>query len=172
MALADNQYQGIVPVPAKIGNGDDPENNLYWGCDEGLKSLFKTSPPWKLVSSVDPRTSIVLERCIFKHGSSNTYLIADAYRGREIKTAIEEFFAAASGARAERARIQLNGRPVELKLSGGADLVVYIGHNGLMDFRISPPRAPAPARKPVIVLCCKSRDYFEDMLKQRGRRRS
>ncbi|HST23582.1 MAG TPA: hypothetical protein VLR90_20895, partial [Blastocatellia bacterium] len=30
VALCDNEHQGIVPVPAKIGNGDDPQNNLYW----------------------------------------------------------------------------------------------------------------------------------------------
>ncbi len=31
VALADNQNQGIVPVPAALGNGEDPERNLYWG---------------------------------------------------------------------------------------------------------------------------------------------
>ena len=29
VALCDNRYQGIVPVPERIGNGDDPRNNLY-----------------------------------------------------------------------------------------------------------------------------------------------
>ncbi len=28
VALCDNKYQGIVPVPAKIGNGQDPNNKL------------------------------------------------------------------------------------------------------------------------------------------------
>ncbi|MGC6431949.1 MAG: hypothetical protein ACON5F_12965 [Jejuia sp.] len=31
VALCDNINQGIVPVPAKLGNGQDPKNNLYWG---------------------------------------------------------------------------------------------------------------------------------------------
>ncbi|WP_316785612.1 hypothetical protein [Pedobacter frigiditerrae] len=31
VALCDNKYQGIVPVPKAIGNGQDPDNNLYWG---------------------------------------------------------------------------------------------------------------------------------------------
>ena len=31
VALCDNEHQGIVPVPEKIGNGKDPANNLYWG---------------------------------------------------------------------------------------------------------------------------------------------
>ena len=42
VALADNQSQGIVPVPAKIGNGEDPENNLYWGSAYGIKTFFCT----------------------------------------------------------------------------------------------------------------------------------
>jgi hypothetical protein len=29
VALADNVHQGIVPVPAALGNGDDPARNLY-----------------------------------------------------------------------------------------------------------------------------------------------
>jgi hypothetical protein len=31
VALADNQHQGIVPVAAILGNGEDPQHNLYWG---------------------------------------------------------------------------------------------------------------------------------------------
>ena len=65
VVLADNASQGIVPVPAAFGNGDDPEHNLYWGCADGLKADF--------------------ERAV---------------------------------------------------LSGSFDVVVYIGHNGLMDFAL------------------------------------
>lgn len=31
VALCDNENQGIVPVPAFLGNGEDPQKNLYWG---------------------------------------------------------------------------------------------------------------------------------------------
>src|SRR5215212_8846369 len=41
VALCDNKYQGIVPVGKSIGNGQDPESNLYWGCDLGLRTYFK-----------------------------------------------------------------------------------------------------------------------------------
>ena len=41
VALADNAHQGIVPVPAALGNGDDAAQNLYWGaaafCDGVVK---------------------------------------------------------------------------------------------------------------------------------------
>src|ERR1700738_4806316 len=81
VALADNQYQGIVPVPAKLGNGEDPEHNLYWGSAYGVKTFFARSADWLLLScSARPKAEI-LERCIFKHSKTNTYMVADAYRG-------------------------------------------------------------------------------------------
>lgn len=35
MPLANNAHLGIVPVPAALGNGDDPGRNLYWGAAFG-----------------------------------------------------------------------------------------------------------------------------------------
>src|SRR3954470_7171942 len=50
VALCDNKYQGIIPVPKSIGNGQDPASNLYWGCDLGLKTYFKKkTSDWTLV---------------------------------------------------------------------------------------------------------------------------
>ena len=43
IALADNRTQGISPVPERIGNGDDAEANLYWGCSEALKPVLRAS---------------------------------------------------------------------------------------------------------------------------------
>src|SRR5262245_64022672 len=89
VALCDNKYQGIVPVPARIGNGDDPGNNLYWGAKFGVKTFFKRAGDWKLIAeSRNPRAPI-LERLVFKHQTKDIYLIADAYRGREIKRCVE-----------------------------------------------------------------------------------
>jgi hypothetical protein len=55
VALCDNKYQGIVPVPARIGNGQDPNTNLYWGCGYGIRTYFKKSGEWKLVQTLKPR---------------------------------------------------------------------------------------------------------------------
>ena len=90
VALADNARQGIVPVPAAIGNGDDPAKNLYWGAAFGVRTYFKKSSDWKEVATVKSPNSYILERSVFVHGASGTYLIADAYRGREIKQAITD----------------------------------------------------------------------------------
>jgi hypothetical protein len=54
-----------------------------------------------------------------------------------------------------------------LNSSGGADLIVYVGHNGLMDFSIEPP-TPRQEAKPrdAMVLACKSKSYFQPHLLQ------
>jgi hypothetical protein len=149
VALADNASQGIVPVPAKIGNGDDADENLYWGTSEGFRSVFRNSKAWQKVSSTKPETGPVLERLDFKHREHDCSLVAEAWRGSEMKACTEAFFA-------------------ELK-SGGADLVVYVGHDGLMDFSL-PTIVGNERKKPAsaMVLCCKSRAFFGPHLEALG----
>ena len=65
VALCDNVHQGIVPVPARIGNGDDPQNNLYWGARFGVKTFFSKSPDWVFVTSIADPKPWILERCVF-----------------------------------------------------------------------------------------------------------
>jgi hypothetical protein len=149
VALVDNRTQGIEPVPARIGDGDNKETNLYWGCDEALKPVLKTGGEWKLVSSAPGPKPEILERATFMHRSGKWTLTADAYRGAEIRTCISDFFTSLA-----------SDEPVE-KLP----LVAYIGHDGLMDFQL-PPEATAkrgPGRQ-AVVLCCKSDGYFSPHL--------
>lgn len=40
VALADNVNQGIVPVSATVGNGDNAKTNLYWGAAFGIRTFF------------------------------------------------------------------------------------------------------------------------------------
>jgi len=50
-------------------------------------------------------------------------------------------------------------------IHGAADLVVYIGHNGLMDFTVAQPqRGPSPGTRQAIILACKSKPYFQPAL--------
>jgi hypothetical protein len=95
--LADNRYQGIVPVPAAIGNGDDPVHNLYWGAGYGLRTFFERSADWERIGPCRPGQGSVLERCVFRNRHAKVYVVADAYRGREIKRAVADFFAFAAG---------------------------------------------------------------------------
>jgi hypothetical protein len=162
VALCDNKYQGIVPVPASIGNGQDPNTNLYWGCDNGIRTFFKRSKEWKLVSRTK-KDKVILERLVFKHVVENAYLVADAYDGKEIRKCTEEFLAASSGGRKDSLHI---GKTV-IGIGGNARLMSYIGHDGLMDFDISQEYKNSDGRKrDVIILACFSKKYFAPHLKQ------
>jgi len=145
VALADNATQGIVPVPAKIGNGDDAEHNLYWGCDEALPHVFHKSADWKFLGREPGPKPAILERLRFQHQSGKWMLVADAYRGSAIRECTTDFF-----------QMLTSSEPVD-----HLPLVAYIGHDGLMDF--SPPTDAVTQRGPgrqAIVLCCISERYF------------
>lgn len=116
VALADNANQGIVPVPAKLGNGDDPEHNLYWGSAFGVKTFFSRSPEWKLLSSGTQPKHEVLERCVWKYRNAEVYLVADAYRGREIQAAILNFLDAAAGLAREQISVSDGGKTTKLDI--------------------------------------------------------
>ena len=149
VGLCDNKTQGIVKVGEKIGDGDKPAANLYWGCSDGVKSCFKASRQWELQADVtatgDPR---ILERLTFRHVSGKAVLVAEAWRGSELK----DCYIACEKA----------------MLSGENDLVALIGHNILMDTGIDLPVAKAAGKTDAVVLCCMSDRYFRKRLENAG----
>jgi hypothetical protein len=149
VGLCDNATQGIVKVGARIGDGDKPADNLYWGCSDGMKSYFKSSKRWKLERS-DTATGDdrILERLTFRHVSGGAVLVAEAWRGAKLKECYEA---------CERAM-----------LSGENDLVAFIGHNVLMDAAVPPPAAKAGGKTDAVVLCCLSDRYFRTRLTNAG----
>jgi hypothetical protein len=168
VALCDNDSQGIAPVPEKIGNGDDPANNLYWGCSDGSRPIFSKSKLWKLLSVTKPDNQPkILERLVFQHNKTKAILVVDAWRGREIEPCIREFCQSLAGQRYESFSINLAGKISNINLAGGADFLTFIGHNGLMEFRV-PEMKPNPYRKQKVdaaVLCCQSKSFFSGHLK-------
>lgn len=161
VALCDNKYQGIVPVPATIGNGQDAHNNLYWGCGYGIRTYFKRSNEWKLLET-KKQEGVVLERLIFKHTSNDYYLVADAYDGRYIKQCTKDFLHSLSGELKDTLVIA----DKTVGLYGHAKLVSYIGHDGLMDFTLSDSYKNVDGKKrDCIILACKSKQYFAEYVK-------
>lgn len=149
VGLCDNATQGIVKVGAKIGDGNKPDDNLYWGCSDGLKSFFKASRRWKLekreTATGDER---ILERLTFRHVSAKAVLVAEAWRGSNLK----DCYVACETA----------------MLSGENQLVAFIGHNVLMDAAIEAPARKAAGKTDAIVLCCISDRYFRERLGHAG----
>jgi len=162
VALCDNVNQGIVPVPAALGNGDDPARNLYWGARFGVRTHFNSSREWRAVAAFENPAPKILERVVYKHRTLDAYLVADAYRGAEIKQATVDFFNVASGN--FNPTFEDGGKTYGLGRGGAAHLVAYVGHDGLMDFRL-----PAlPVRRDAVVLACISKRYFAPGLKEAG----
>jgi hypothetical protein len=167
VALADNEQQGIVPVPAKLGNGEDPEHNLDWGSAFGVRAFFSRSADWARVKCGEKPKDEVLERRVFKHRSGKAYL--DAYRGTEIRYAIVDFLDASSGDGTEVLDLPGETGQVRLAIDGGANLVAYVGHDGLMDFRLSKfPQKNHDIHRDALVLACASKQYFADAVRATG----
>jgi hypothetical protein len=165
VALSDNINQGIVPVPAHLGNGEDTVRNLYWGAAYGVRTYFSKSPNWQKVAEIDHPKDIVLQRLVFKHRTQNVYLVADAYRGIKMKETIRDFFAAVSGERLEN--VDAGGQ--KLQIAGSADLVAFVGHNGLMDFKLGAmPKKHDDEKRDAVILACASHSYFTKPLKETG----
>jgi len=160
VALCDNENQGIVPVPERMGNGQDPNNNLYWGAAYGMKTYFKRSEEWKLLSLRKPNDTI-LERAIYKHETKNYYLVADAYDGRYIKNTTEQFLKSCYGM--VKDTVKIGDRT--LGIAGNSKMLGYIGHDGLMEFEITTPLKKADElERNVIILACVSKEYFAPYL--------
>lgn len=162
VALCDNQYQGIIPVPKAIGNGQDFDNNLYWGCSFGIRSYFKASKNWTLITKTKVN-AIKLERLVFKHKTANFYLVCDAYKGQNIKECTIDFLNSAAGILKDT--LTVNGKTIGI--NGNAKLLTYIGHDGLMDFRLDQTFTNADNQKrDVVILACVSKKYFNSYIQQ------
>jgi len=174
VALADNKHQGIVPVPAALGNGDNPAQNLYWGAAYGMKTFFgKKSPAWKLEYCRSAVSESVLERCVFSaRNHPSAYLVADAYRGRKIDKAMTDFMHSAAGKLPLDESNPRHQPAIHIQASNSATLSIYVGHNGLMDAPLQAiartfPTGTAQGRQ-AVVLACKSQMYFADYLNRSG----
>ena len=173
VALCDNRNQGIVPVPEALGNGQDPKNNLYWGAMYGVKTFFRRSSSWSAVRhTTPPPNPPVLDRAVFRSAWTGTpvYVIADAYDGAKMTAALTDFLAAAAGAKP--IEVSIDGVPANEPLQSGAlaDLVCFVGHNGLMDVSLDavPRRADVPNPSGAVVLACRSFPYFNSPLQAAG----
>lgn len=150
VALCDNATQGIIPVPARIGDGDKPAANLYWGCSDGFAGCFQSSKAWKLQRKEVPDDPRIFERLVYLHTSGTVEVTAEAWKGSEIKACLSAF---------ENALV-----------AGNHDLCAFIGHNTLMDAPVAPPANKAAKPTDAIVLCCMSEKYFKNRLETLGAR--
>ncbi len=153
VALCDNEHQGIAPVPAAIGNGNDPERNLYWGCSDALPRLLRRSKDWgrpQVLEDWQGKPEAVLRTMVCTRADAAVTITAYAWRGDAMHECLEAFEAAL--------------------VSGRFELVAFIGHNGLMDEDLPEPTHCSEKAADAIVLCCMSQEYFAPRLEKLGSR--
>ena len=115
--------------------------------------------------SRDPR---VLDRVLFtreltRHGKiTRVYLVAEAWRGRNIAEAVRHFLELNRGEHRETLR---DGER-EIDAGGTAHVIAFMGHNGLMDFAAPslPAAGVAPQPHASVVLACMSESFFAGLL--------
>ncbi len=132
------------------GAAGDPhslDGNLYWGAAFGAEHFLTHAEGWRLVSRKDAPSPGVLRETVVERSGVSVRLIA--YDGTEIDRALSDFLIAAGG-------------------ETSADLVVWAGHDRLMD--VAPPNLPTAKRRgqPVAVLACSSAIYFGPILERIG----
>lgn len=176
VALCDNANQGIIPVPEALGNGQNPATNLYWGARYGVRTHLPRSANWNLMDIAHPDDHRILERIVLyaqvqrKQRSVPMYMVAEAWNGAYIREALTVYLEMAAGRSVQSITLKQGSGIHTLKAGGASHLVVYIGHNGLMEFNLDAP-APSkkePPAKSAMVLACASRFYFIDRLRASG----
>lgn len=166
--LCDNDNQGIVPVNASLGNGQNTRTNLYWGAGYGIRTHFKRTSDWITQLDEVPRTAHLLDRVVWEKsfpGGQKVILVADAYDGAYMKQALDDFFAYLAGTKS--CTLSLNdGRTIQA--GKGADLIAFNGHNGLMDVGIEVPANRDGIPKDAVMIACISHSYFKEALEYAG----
>jgi len=150
VSLADNQHQGIVPIPSKLGNGQDPFNNLYWGALYGAKTYFKRKSAWSLKSTNLNHTAILDAFELGHDAYPSAKITFEAWDGAKQKQAVKAYLSDLRDSKSDN------------------QLVCFVGHNALMDLFV----ANIPALKETqssnqnrhrkgAVIACRSASYFE-----------
>ncbi len=149
VSLADNTHQGIVPIKASLGNGQDPKNNLYWGAMYGVKSYFKRQTGWSVTKTDTTHFNPHVLEALNFHIKDQPFIgYAEAWDGAHQKEATEYF--------------------MKLLLRPEDSLTIFVGHNPLMDVDVDFPRFAAKhaaqnknLERKFAVIGCQSKAYFE-----------
>ena len=121
----------------------NPARNLYWGCSDALPKGMRASRDWQRPQWVDSyrdQPGEVLQAVVCTRADKRATISAFAYRGDEMAACLRDFEAALH--------------------SGRYELVVFLGHNGLMDFTCPEPAPASVQGADSIVLCCHSHSWF------------
>jgi hypothetical protein len=155
----------------RLGDGDEPGRNLYWGTSGGFKGWFgRKGSGWRELGRLGPDGEI-LETRIWAtkvtargalrargvRGQVEVIVIARAWRGTSIEQAMKAYAADLFGDEARH--VQVGDRAIAG--GGAAHLVAFVGHNGWMDVAsFDWPAGEATAVKGTVAIACLTEDYL------------
>ena len=153
--LCDNT---IIPCGnAKLGDGDNPETNLYWATTPGFGRWFaRKGSGWKKTrATAETGDADVL----LVHEYERVVATPAAWReaGAPAKTTVRLVIQAWRGSAIDRA---LAAYANDLS-TGTAPIVAWVGHNRLMDVDTFAWPAPAEATTGAIAIACHTAAYME-----------
>ena len=159
---------------ARLGDGDNPDTNLYWATTPGFGSWFAKRRAWRRarhqrgaatgspdVVAVDVyRRTMTTPAAWVRRGAPRTFTLALAihgWRGTAIDRALAAYARDVAGG---PARTLVLDDGTTLDAGGAAQLVAWVGHNRLMD--VERYAWPAPGRVPVgdIAIACHTAPYL------------
>lgn len=150
VALCDVATQGVLPPPdTTMCDAAHPEKNLYWGARYGVKTFLPTAG-WTSTPAPFGDTGAV-ERLRFTKRVAGKDVVVDAFAFASMASAVDVFLRAAADAK-------------------GDDVVVFVGHDGLMELT-APDVTAAAGAADVAVFACLSERYFGDAVGKTGAQR-
>jgi hypothetical protein len=172
--LCDNTI--IACGNARLGDGDNPDTNLYWATTPGFGAWFtRKGGGWKHVlhqrgaqtGNPDVVAVDVFRRTVQtpaswrKRGVGATFEVAIAvhgWRGKAIDHALAAYASDVSGG---AARTLVLDDKSTLAAGGASQLVAWVGHNRLMDLEPYAWPKPGPAVIGTIAIACETAAYME-----------
>lgn len=185
--LCDND---VIPCGnARLGDGEDPKRNLYWGTSEGVLGWFgRRGGGWTQVLDGDGDAigeADVLDLRVWKRTLASpaawrragaparftVYVVAQAWRGERIHEAFTHYADDLYGVTAHAIALPDGTR---LAAGGDAHIVAYVGHNHLMDLaafdwadvakRAAGRATPDERPRGAIAIACHTAVYMQDVV--------
>ncbi|HUS28941.1 MAG TPA: hypothetical protein VMZ53_10530 [Kofleriaceae bacterium] len=174
--LCDNEFTRCGN--AKLGDGDNPETNLYWSTTPGLGVWFaRKAGGWQRVfhatDGKDTGDKDVLELHVYRRtittsaawrklGAPKSYevdLVVHGWRGSAIDRALAAYASDVSG---EGTRTITLANKTEIAAGGAARIVAFVGHNRLMDLDKFEWPKPGADIKGTIAIACHTKSYMKE----------
>ncbi len=164
---------------AKLGDGDNPETNLYWATTPGFGRWFaRRGSGWRRVlkqTAADTGDADLLAVHVYRRtvsaptawrrqGAPTAFevdVVIHGWRGTAIDRALAAYAADSAGG-AARTLALADGSTLEA--GGAAQLVAWVGHNRLMDVDTYAWPPPAAQAQGTIAIACHTAAYMQDVV--------